>query len=281
MIAVCPNPFRDIDLALSRKAASLLEEAGYESVICPVFADRETDAVPKNVPVSCLQDVIDAVSLAIVIGGDGTILEVSHYVHGHDIPILGLNLGTMGFMANLEPEDLPLILRAAKGDYRLSGRMLLDVSLQHGGEELYHGLALNDAVIHGYGDTIYLNVDCNSQPMTTFGGDGIILATPTGSTGYSMSAGGPIVEPEAENIIVSPICAHTIASRSFVLGPERIVSVTAKKMHDRRAYLSVDGSTVTDVNKDDVLVVKKSSHKLLMADLGVRSFYETTFEKLT
>lgn len=281
MIAICPNPYRDINLELSQKAAAILLQAGYKSVICPVFADVDAEVIPENVPVFRLEDQIDSVNAVIVIGGDGTILQVARSVQSYDLPLLGVNLGTMGFMANLEPDDLDQIVRVAKEDYRLSNRMLLSVQLIRNNELIYEGAALNDAVIHGYGDTIYLYAECGGQPVTTFGGDGIILATPTGSTGYSMSAGGPIVEPEAENIIISPICAHTICSRSFVLSPERVVSVTAQKMHDRKAYLSVDGTMVMDIHKDDVLMVRKSSHKIHMIDLCVKTFYERTFEKLT
>ena len=122
---------------------------------------------------------------------------------------------------------------------------------------------------------------CDGQTITSFSGDGIIFSTPTGSTGYSLSAGGPIVEPETDNIIVTPICAHTMVSRTFVLGPERVASVTATRLHDRRAYLSVDGYVSADIRKDDLLIVRRSEKKVLFADLGAKSFYENTYEKLT
>ena len=281
MIAVCPNPYRDTDFKLTREALRLLREAGFEACVCPVFAEPDDGIIPAELQACSLSSVREKLELAVVIGGDGTILAVIVGLGEFPVPVLGVNLGTMGFMASLEPEDLNLVVTAAEGKYRLSRRMMLDVQLERDGETVYAGRALNDAVIHGYGDTISLNACCDGMPVTNFAGDGIVIATPTGSTGYSMSAGGPIVEPEASNIILSPICAHTICSGSFVLSNSRTVTVTAEKLHDRKAYLSVDGTVSADVNKGDVLTARASGHCALIADMGVKSFYETTFEKLT
>ncbi len=159
--------------------------------------------------------------------------------------------------------------------------MKLDVVLVRGGETIYSDSVLNDVVMHGYGDCIKLTAWCEGDKITNFSGDGIILSTPTGSTGYSMSAGGPIVEPDAEAIILSPICAHAMASRSFVLGPGRKITVKAEKLHVRKAYLSVDGNWAVDLENGDVMVVRRSSHYTLMADLGLKSFYDIAYEKLT
>ncbi|MDO5444503.1 MAG: NAD(+)/NADH kinase [Eubacteriales bacterium] len=281
MIAICPNPYRDIDLKLTREAIKLLEASGYETCVCPVFSGPNDDVIPKDLRACTLEDVSGRITLAVVIGGDGTILAVAREMPDLSVPLLGVNLGTMGFMASLEPENLGLIVKAAAGEFTVSPRMLISAKLEHEGTVIYEGTALNDAVIHGYGDTIYLNASSDGTRITTFSGDGIIISTPTGSTGYSMSAGGPIVEPEAGNIIISPICAHTICSKSFVLNADRVVTVTAEKLHDRKAYLSIDGIVSADVNKGDLLTVKRSENCVLIADMGVKSFYETTFEKLT
>ena len=281
MIAVCPNPYRDNDLALTRRCISLLSDAGFSTVVCPVFADPGDEALPADLPAQRLRDVDQPITLAIIIGGDGTVLNVVRNLDARPIPLLGVNLGTMGFMTSLEPEDIELIVKAANGDYRLSQRMMIDISLKRGEEVIFEGSALNDAYIHGYGDSIILHAMCDGQTITSFSGDGIIFSTPTGSTGYSLSAGGPIVEPETDNIIVTPICAHTMVSRTFVLGPERVASVTATRLHDRRAYLSVDGYVSADIRKDDLLIVRRSEKKVLFADLGAKSFYENTYEKLT
>lgn len=280
MIAICTNPFRDADYSLSARATELLHDAGFETCICPVFGDGAEGVIPDGLELRKLEDVAEACTLLVVVGGDGTILAVARELRGHRIPILGVNLGTKGFMTALEPDELGNLAAAANGRLHISRRMKLDVSLARDGEIIYSDCALNDAVMHGYGDCIKMEVSCNGDIMTAFSGDGIILATPTGSTGYSMSAGGPIVEPDAENIIVSPICAHRMGSRSFVLGPDREVSVRMEKMHVRRAYLSVDGNSVIDLANNDTVMVKRSKNCTLMADMGLRSFYEIAYEKL-
>jgi len=183
-------------------------------------------------------------------------------------------------MTSLEPEELEKLVAAARGEFTISRRMKLDVSVERNGKEIYRDSALNDAVMHGYGDCIRVTLSCNGNRMMDFSGDGVILATPTGSTGYSMSAGGPIAEPEAENIIISPICAHVMGSRSFVLSPESIIRVSMEKQPGRRAYLSVDGRNELDLDDGDLLTVKRSDNYMHMADVGLRSFYEIAYEKL-
>lgn len=280
MIALCPNPFRDLELSFTRNVMRLLHDAGFETAVCPVFADDEPEAFPQDIPVSRITDIADDCSLAVVIGGDGTMLAVARQLHGHDLPMLGVNLGTKGFMTSLEQENISLIVEAAKGHYQISKRMLLDVTLIRGEQEICRDSALNDAVIHGYGECVSITAWCNGQRMTGFTGDGVILSTPTGSTGYSMSAGGPIVEPDAENMILSPICAHVMGSRTFVLDPNREIIIRTGISHGRKAYLSVDGNSVYDLENGDILRVRRSTHYALMADMGLKSFYETAFEKL-
>ena len=280
MIAVCPNPFRDNNLELTRRACTMLAEAGFASVVCPVFAEDDPEVLPEDVAVQPLGKVVRDCDLCIVIGGDGTILSVVRQLHDLPIPILGVNLGTKGFMTALEPEDLSLILDAARGNYKISRRMMIEVCLVRNGQVIYTDHALNDIVLHGYGDCIQLTASCDGDTITSFSGDGIILSTPTGSTGYSMSAGGPIVEPDAENLIISPICAHVMGARSFVLDPQRTIQVKTEKLHGRRAYMSVDGNPVVDLENGDIIRVFRSSHYTNMANLGLKSFYEIAYDKL-
>ncbi len=281
MIAICPNPFRDSELKYTRQAAEMLRAAGYETAICPVFAEDAPQMIPEDIKATTLDAVRSRCSLVVVIGGDGTILSAARQLHNADIPILGVNLGSKGFMAALEPEHMQLIVKAAAGEYTVSRRMMLDIELERGGEIIYRDKALNDVVLHGYGDCIRLTAWCAGDRITSFSGDGIILSTPTGSTGYSMSAGGPIVEPEASAIIVSPICAHMMSARSYVLSASHDVSVLAEKLHGRRAYISVDGNSVMDLANGDLLRVRRSERCILMADMGLKSFFDLAFEKLT
>ena len=280
MIAVCPNPFRDIDCRITRDIISRLEAAGFTTCVCPLFVEDSQLSMPEDMKISSLSSVAERCCMVVVVGGDGTILAAARQLHNTSVPILGVNLGTKGFMTTLEPEELDRIVSAAQGEMRLSRRMKLDVSVIRDGNQILNDSALNDAVMHGYGDCIKMTVCCNGERMTQFSGDGVILSTPTGSTGYSMSAGGPIVEPDAENIIISPICPHVLGLRSFVLGPDREVSIRMEKLHGRRAYLSLDGNSVLDLANEDIVLVKRSQNCTLMVDEGLRSFYEITYEKL-
>ena len=280
MIAICPNPFRDINYRITLDIKARLESAGFKTCMCPLFAEENEVNLPENIQARTLSEVGSGCEAVIVIGGDGTVLAAARQLHNIPVPILGVNLGTKGFMTALEPDELDRLVPAVSGGMRLSRRMKLDVSVIRGGECVLRDSALNDAVMHGYGDCIRMTVFCNGDRISSFSGDGIILSTPTGSTGYSMSAGGPIVEPDAENIIISPICPHVMGLRSFVLGPDRTVSVEMQKLHGRRAYLSLDGNSVLDLANEDIVLVKRSENYTLMADVGLRSFYETTYEKL-
>ena len=158
--------------------------------------------------------------------------------------------------------------------------MMLDVELVRDGQSIFFDTAINEAVISGIVQNVHLTALGDGERILSFSGDGIIVSSPTGSTAYSMAAGGPLVEPGAENIILTPICAHMLAARSFVLTADRIVTVLPQDVEERRCILSVDGRGMTELQNEDRVIVKKSEHKLLMAHLGMKSFYETAFEKL-
>jgi len=279
LIAICPNPFRDLNLELTKKTDLLLKQNGYETAVCPVFGENDSDAVPRDMVLSDWETVKKA-KLIIIIGGDGTILRTARMIDHIDKPLLGINLGTKGFMAALEPKDFDLIIGAVEDNYLNSYRMMLEVELVRGGKVIMTDCGLNDAVIHGMGDCIKLTAWGDNDRVMSFSGDGIIVSTPTGSTGYSMSAGGPIVEPEAKSFIISPICAHVIGSKNFVLNPDRVISVKAEKIHDRRAFLSVDGAEGIEIRNDDIVVVRQSEKTMNLVHMGTKSFYDSTFEKL-
>ena len=280
MIAICPNPYRDTELNYTKRAVSLLSGAGLDSVVCPVFAENGDAVLPPDIEYGAIAELGKDCTLLIVIGGDGTILSVVRSLKGRSIPILGVNLGTKGFMTALEADEFDRILNVARGEYRLSERMMLDVSIERDGEVIYSDHALNDAVIHGYGECINITAFCNDDRMIGYSGDGVIVATPTGSTGYSMSAGGPIVEPETAAFILTPICAHSIGAKPFVIGAQKQISVTTEKLHTRRAYLSVDGNSVLDLQSGDRMLIRRSSMQTLMARFGDKSFFEIAYEKL-
>jgi len=280
LIALCPNPFRDRGLAVTLESKRLLESHGFDTVISPAFkANRRTD-LPDSVVTVPMEEAVRSASLVISLGGDGTLLRVAQTAAPEGVPILGVNMGHMGFMAELEEGELPRLVEAASGNYERSERMMLDVELRRGGKTIYAGTALNDAVITGVVHTVHLDALRNGSAITSFSGDGLILATPTGSTAYSMSAGGPLVEPTAENIILTPICPHALAIRAFVMTPDGSVTVRLGNLTEKDAVLSLDGGTAITLREKDEVVARKSQYKTILAHVIDKSFYDIAFEKL-
>ena len=277
-IVLCPNLLRDTDMHLTLAARKLLEDAGYRAVISPMFPPEDVDL--GGIPTVPMEKAVENAALMVCFGGDGTILHTARVAMRRRVPILGINMGNKGFMAELEPEELDKLLDAAAGRYTPSIRMMLDVELIRNGEVIYRDHALNDAVISGVVHAIHLTAYGDGETITEFSGDGAIVCTPTGSTAYSMSAGGPLVEPTAENLILTPICAHVLAARSFVLAPEREVRVMVDELADKTVVLSVDGGKSYMLKDGDVLRVVKSDYVTLLAHVGNRSFYDIAYKKL-
>ena len=197
------------------------------------------------------------------------------------IPILGVNIGTMGFMAELEASELHRLPQLASGDFTLDNRMMLDVTVQRDRDILFHDICLNDVVVTkgAVARIVYLSVECDGVQALTCGGDGVIVATPSGSTAYSLSAGGPIVEPDAKNIIITPICAHDMVSRCVVASDRRVVTVRMVQNARRNAYLSVDGGKALRLNMGDVATIRKSRLETKLVKLNDRSFYDVVNAK--
>jgi NAD+ kinase len=277
-VILCPNPTKDDRLETSRQAKAMLERAGFEVCICPEFVDGRPDDLPADLPLRELEDVVDGASLVVSLGGDGTIMHTARRLMGYDIPIIGVNLGTMGFMAELDRSELEMLLPAARGEFTPSPRMMLEVRVERDGETVFRDFALNDVFVHGVLQTIRMTARGDGRKILEFSGDGIVISSPTGSTAYSLSAGGPIVEPTAENLILTPICATALTARSFVLAPDRVVTVTLRDLRCK-AFLSADGGSF-ELRGGDTLIVRKAEHKTLIAHVGDKAFYDIVFEKL-
>lgn len=281
-IVLVANVFRDAGFAKARGIYDLLTEAGHTVVVSPVFLPEWDASMLPGMQSMELELAAENASLAVVMGGDGTILYVADQTRGKEIPIIGINLGGKGFLAGLEESETDVLLQVAAGRRRISRRMTLDVTLEREGEIVFSQCVLNDVVIHGANvECIGILAKCDGVPVTNFTGDGIIVATPTGSTAYSMSAGGPLVEPDNENIILTPICPHSMTGKSFVLLPNRTVTVEPERIHDRPAVLTADGGECVPLLKGDCVRIRKSETYVLLAESGARSFYENAFKKLT
>jgi len=268
---------------MARKVKQILEKQGRETVLCPVF-ETELEICPlptgKGEHTAGLAEEMPSAEMIITFGGDGTILHAARAAAEFGVPILGVNIGGKGFIAELEAEDLGLVDSVAGGGYGLESRMMLDVEVKRGGVVVCNDFALNDVVVRGDNKVIDLAIYGDGQKISRFYGDGAVIATPTGSTAYSMSAGGPIVEPAASNIILTPICAHALETKSFVLVSDRRVSVELGDKKHNPAYLSVDGGDHVSIKSGDVIDIVKSQKCTLLVRLSKRSFYKKVSEKL-
>lgn len=275
-VILTPNPYRDKNFNTVREAMRILVEAGMDVRICLPFEVDRTYELPRDLRFSRLDREIQNADYVICFGGDGTILHMAKMATKCGVPILGVNIGTMGFMAELECTELDQLARLATGDFELDKRMMLDVTVQRDRDIIFHELCLNDAVITkgAVARIVHLNVECDGVQAMECGGDGIVVATPTGSTAYSLSAGGPIVEPEAGNILITPICAHDMGSRCIVVSDRRVIQVGLTKNARRNAFLSVDGGKALRLNMGDVTRICKSQKVTQLIRLKNRSFFD-------
>ena len=283
-VILSPNPYRDKNFQTVRDAMQILKNAGVQAKICLPFEVDRSFELPRDIRFCRLDRELPNAEMVICFGGDGTILHMAKAATRKGIPILGVNIGTMGFMAELESTEMDKLAKIATGDYKLDTRMMLDVTIQRDRDIIFHDICLNDVAITkgSVGRIVHLNVKCDGVTALECGGDGLIVATPTGSTAYSLSAGGPIVEPDARNIIITPVCAHDMISRSMVMSDRRNVTVQMVQNVRRNAYLSVDGGKAVRLNLGDVVTIKKSSLETKLVRLNERSFYEvlnTKFRK--
>lgn len=277
---LCPNINRDKGLQLTKEVYDMLRACDASVAVCPVFEEDGVMPDCTGLDVSALEKELDHADMIITFGGDGTILRAARAAADKAVPILGVNMGAKGFMAELEKEDIARIPAAVCGNFVLDRRMMLDVALLRDGAVIYSDFALNDVVVAGITKVIDLTLYGDRQIISHFSGDGAIVATPTGSTAYSMAAGGPIIEPSADNIIVTPICAHVLAAKSFVLASDRLVSVELGAVKANPAYLSVDGGGYLNLASGDIVNVSKSGKETLLVHLSGRSFYKKVSEKL-
>ena len=224
------------------------------------------------------QDSADGAEIAVVLGGDGTILRAAQLCRGIDIPILGVNLGSVGFMAEIhKPSTKELVASIAKKAYKFEPRLVVHYSIQRKGEEVSAGWALNEVVIEGMpGAMIQLFVQIDSRPLSRWGCDGVICATPTGSTAYAFSVGGPVVWPEVPALVLLPIAAHALFSRPIVISQDAEIAIDVESDH---AHLFADGFRRTDLKVGDRVVITKDSHTVSLAHADDSQFTDRLVAK--
>lgn len=274
------NRDKDKKLEVTNKVVKYIEDNNRECIPLEcnegVCSGLYTDitAVPKDT--DCI----------IVLGGDGTILQASHDLISIDVPILGINIGTLGFLADIELHNVYEALDSLFiDDYVLEHRMMLEGCIKRSNEKSYISNALNEVVIErsGFSRIISLSVYVNGQFANRYRGDGILISTPTGSTGYNLSAGGPVVKPDNQVIILTPICAHSLGSRSIILNAsdEILVKVEmSKKTQDEEVIATYDGYESKVLHAEDLIKIKKSDKITKFVKFKSNNFFETLRTKI-
>ena len=282
-VILCPNPYRDKGLTVAREAESILKSVGIETVFCLPFRP-EGGEQQFGVPCQPLQQELRNGDLVIAFGGDGTILHLARSASMRRVPLLGVNLGSLGFMSELEVSELHLLKNLADDQFKCEKRMMLDVTVERDGRTIYTNSGLNDAVITkgAIHRVVRLQVTAGLENIGQFSGDGVVVATPTGSTAYSLSAGGPIVEPTAQNFVISPICAHTGFPKSFVLSATGHVTVSsAERGRNKQIFLSVDGGKAFVLHNEDRVRITRSQYETELLRLTDKSVYQILHKKMT
>ena len=272
-----PNAERDIDLYVTNKLIKKLVTLNIQ-----IIADSPlVSGLNKAVELLNREDCFKQADILFTIGGDGTILRVAQDAAINDLPIIGINMGKVGFMAEIEQDEIDILDRLINKDYIVEKRMMIDVKLWRNGEMIFTENALNDAVISRgvVSRLIDINVYNHNKFISSYHADGIIFATPTGSTAYSVSAGGPIVDPTLSSILATPICAHTLATRSILFNHDAELSVMFNGMKMPQ-YLTIDGYINYQLEENDVVRFKKSGNVTKLIKFKNVSFYDTLSKKM-
>jgi NAD+ kinase len=233
--------------------------------------------------VSCgIETMKNRINIAITLGGDGTLLNAARELIPAEIALCGVNMGRVGFLAEIELTELEAKLaKIISGDYKINYRLMLDAAVFRAGEIIYEATALNDIVVTkgGLSRMITLKLSVDDEITANYPADGIIVSTPTGSTGYSLSSGGPIIAPQLEVIAITPICPHTLKSRPIIISAEEAIKIKPQAVHND-IILTVDGQNMYNLLPDDTVLIKKSQFKTRLINFPDKSYYTTIRTKL-
>ena len=276
---IATNSVKDENLIITSKISDYISMHG--GTVQRIIGDAN-DKICYNVDKKAAFDCV------IALGGDGTILKVSRDLRQLKVPIIGVNLGTLGFLAEIEPDQiLPVMDRLFADDYELEARMNLEGSIFKEGKKqmLLNDIALNDIVVSrsGFSRIIGLKVYVNKKVIDIYEADGVIISTPTGSTGYNMSAGGPVVSPKTNIIIVTPISPHSLTAKSMIFASEDEIMIEVLKMRKAQkeeAIVSFDGQQGTQLSAGDKIIIQKADSVTKMIKLYDVNFVEVLREKM-
>lgn len=275
-VIVIPNPLKDEGLCVTEKVIAKLSGLGFT-----VYVDSSYKIAERPGVISYSSLPTDA-ELIVVIGGDGSVIDASRPAISLDIPLLGVNLGKIGYLSEVEPDNLSLLEQLASGNYQVESRMLLTTEYVRadGHSRVSERLAVNDVVVSqdGYFGIADFKVSNSRGEKVNYRGNGIIVATPVGSTAYSLSAGGPIIAHNLDSITVTPVCPHSFFNRSIVYEPDERISIT--NTGSLALNVSVDGRNFEALMTGDVCHIQASKHRFKMITFSENNMFQALFDKI-
>jgi len=276
-IGIFSKPKPDISRKVLLELNSWLRERNYE-----ILMASETAGIIDETSVLKKEEIPSKADLIIVLGGDGTLLSVARLTQPFDVPILAVNLGSLGFLTEVAlPELYQTLEQVLKGESVIERRMLLNAFLKRNGQVVRSDFALNDVVINKKAARIVnLEVHVNGQYMTSYRADGLIIATPTGSTAYSLSAGGPIIHPSMNALLLSPICPFTLTNRPIVIPNQSTLQVQLSTDTEEEVQVTLDGQTGYPMRRDDVLELKQGPTPVSLIQAKGKNYYQILRRKL-
>ncbi len=280
--ALLTNYSKDRKLVYTRLIETYITENGGTHWVPEHISEPDDDGDQRY----DLSDMPTDIECVIVLGGDGTLLQAAREMLDRHIPLLGINLGTLGFLTSAEKSELPGCLDSVLDDScSIDERMMLRGSVYHGQEKIQTNIALNDVIITraGFSRLVELKIYVNGELLSIYNADGIIVSTPTGSTGYSLSAGGPIIFPQTDVMVITPICPHSLQARSLVVsGEDRIMIEIGRrrKTQKEEAMVTFDGRSALELETGDRIEIYKAQETTQLIRLKGRSFYQVLQNKI-
>lgn len=280
--ALLTNYSKDKRLVYTRMIKTYITENGGSYWIPRYISEPDKDGDQRY----DFSDMPEDIECVLVLGGDGTLLQAARELLQRHIPLLGINLGTLGFLTSAEKSELPKCLDSVLDDScSIDERMMLEGVAYHGSEKIQMNIALNDVIIAraGFSRLVELKIYVNGELLSIYNADGIIVSTPTGSTGYSLSAGGPITFPQTDVIVITPICPHSLQARSLVVsGEDRIMIEIGRrrKTQKEEAMVTFDGRSAQELETGDRIEIYKAQETTQLIRLKGRSFYQVLQNKI-
>lgn len=270
IVAVIPNLDKRGSSETVEKMAAFFKECGITAYLPDDICCADYEHAPRD-------ELYKIADVIITIGGDGTIIRFAKRAARDGKPVLGINAGRVGYLANIEQNEYNLLSKLQTGEYTIEERMMLNIIVKENGNIIGEYEALNDAVISsGYLSRIIdVTASVDGGDVITYHADGLIAATPTGSTAYSMSAGGPVIDPSMKCVCLTPICSHSLAAKPILISADKEIKLKAFSKKRTEIYLSVDGRKVTNVKPYTEIYVSQSKNAVKLVRINDRSFYKT------